>query len=178
MASRTSLPASCCITSTDAAASHLPASPPLITLSPLVMPWPPVPLVQLVVELPPPLILSARPSGWLSCRLHRSSSWHAPASQRTILSTLPCLSMRHLHLPPLLTRHLHLPSSICLLRALAGCRVAPHCAAFATHPLDTQPPLNAPADCSIASRCAAFAIHVLKNRERTPFRKQQKASKK
>jgi hypothetical protein len=81
--SRASSQAGCCIASTHAPASHLPVSPPLIVPSPLVMPWPPIPLVQLVVLLPPSLILLACPSGWLSCCLCCSSSWSAPASQCT-----------------------------------------------------------------------------------------------
>jgi hypothetical protein len=90
---------------------------------PLVAPWPPVPLIRLVVASPPPLILSAS-----AC---------------------------------LLTCHLHLPPAVCFLLAPAGCRVAPHCAAFATHCLDTQPPLNAPADCSKVSCCPASAAHPI-----------------
>jgi hypothetical protein len=49
-----------------------------------------------------------------------------------ILSACPCLS----------TRHLHLPSPVHLSFAPAGCRVASHCPAFATHPLDPQPFLS------------------------------------
>jgi hypothetical protein len=148
-----------------------------MVLLPLIMPWPPVPLVWLVVASPPLLILLAHPSGWLSHCLCHSSSWHAPASQQAILLARPCLSTCHLHLLPLSTHHLHLPPPVCLWLAPAGCCIAPRCAAFATHTLDMQLPLNTPADCSIASRCAAFAIHVLKNRERTSFCKQRKASK-
>ncbi len=65
-----------------------------------------------------------------------------------IFLAYPCLSARNLHLPP----------PICLsLFAPAGCHVTSHCAAFATYPLDTQPPLNALADCSDASCCSASA---------------------
>jgi hypothetical protein len=49
-----------------------------------------------------------------------------------ILSACPCLSTRHLHLPP----HVQLSFSP------AGCQVASHCPAFATHPLDPQPFLS------------------------------------
>ncbi len=90
-----------CITSTHTAASNLPASPPLIVTPPLVVPWPPVPLVWLVVASPlltplPPICrqlrLSLRQcllsrhglpcllSGWLLCCLCCSSSWCVPAS--------------------------------------------------------------------------------------------------
>jgi hypothetical protein len=58
-----------------------------------------------------------------------------------ILSACPCLSMGHLHLPP----------PVCLSFAPAGCCIASHCAAFATHPLDAQLPLNTPTGCSNAS---------------------------
>jgi hypothetical protein len=49
-----------------------------------------------------------------------------------ILSACPCLSTRHLHLPP----------PVQLLFAPAGCRVASRCPAFVTHPLDPQPFLS------------------------------------
>jgi hypothetical protein len=52
IASHASSQAGCCIASTHAATYHLPALPPLISPLPLVAPWPPVPLVQLVVALP------------------------------------------------------------------------------------------------------------------------------
>ncbi len=123
MASRTSCLAGCCVASPHLAASHLLASPTLIAPLPLVAPWPPVPLVQLVVALPPLLILLVR----------------------------PCLSTCHLHLPP----------PVCLLFAPAGCCIASCCAAFATHPLDRKPPLNALNDCSGTSCCPAFAAHPL-----------------
>jgi hypothetical protein len=119
MSSCASSLACCCVISPHAATSHLPASPPLIALLPLIVPLPPVPLVWLVVTLPPPPILLAR----------------------------PCL----------LTSHLHLPPSVCLMFAPAGCQVSSHCAAFATHPFDVQPPLNAPAGCSNVSCCPASA---------------------
>jgi hypothetical protein len=54
IASCTSSLAGCCIASPHAATSHLPAPPPLILLLPLIVPWPPVPLVWLVVA--PPLL--------------------------------------------------------------------------------------------------------------------------
>ncbi len=49
-----------------------------------------------------------------------------------ILSACPCLSTRHLHLPP----------PVQLSFAPTGCRVASRCPAFATHPLDPQPFLS------------------------------------
>jgi hypothetical protein len=45
-----------------------------------------------------------------------------------IISVRPCLSMRHLHLPP----------PVCLSFALASCCVTSHCAAFTTHPLSAR----------------------------------------
>jgi hypothetical protein len=99
--SRASSPSGYCIASTDAATSNLSASPPLILPSPLVAPWPPIPLVLLVVAspllMPPPPIwwhlhlplrhcllshhgLPYLLSGWLLPCLRHSSSWRAPAS--------------------------------------------------------------------------------------------------
>jgi hypothetical protein len=119
MASRASWRADCCVASPHTTTSHLPASLPLVSLSTLTASWLPVPLVWLVVASPPPIILLAR----------------------------PCLSTRHLHLPP----------PACLLFAPVGCHVASNCATFATYPLDAQPPLNAPAGCSDASCCPTSA---------------------
>jgi hypothetical protein len=97
-----SSPAGCCVTSTHTAPSDLLASPPLIATLSLIAPWPPVPLVWLVVALPllmllPPIcqhlqlslhhyLLSHHSllcllSGWLLRCLRRSSSWCVPASQ-------------------------------------------------------------------------------------------------
>ncbi len=58
IASHTSSSAGCCVASPHAAASHLPMPPPLIALSPLVAPWPPMPLVWLVIALPLLTLLS------------------------------------------------------------------------------------------------------------------------
>jgi hypothetical protein len=49
-----------------------------------------------------------------------------------ILLACPCLSTRHLHLPP----------PVQLSFAPASCRVASRCPTFATHPLDPQPFLS------------------------------------
>jgi hypothetical protein len=65
IASRTSSLAGCCVASPHAAASHLPAHLPLIALSPLIAPWPPVPLVRLVVALP--LLTPLPPICWQLC---------------------------------------------------------------------------------------------------------------
>jgi hypothetical protein len=117
-----SSPAGYCFTSTDATAYNLPASLPLIPPLPLVTPWPPVPLVWLVVAspllMPPPPIcqclrlslhrrLSLRHgllyllSGWLLCCLRRSSSWRAPASQHAASTS-------------------HLPFAFCLPRLVVA----------------------------------------------------------
>jgi hypothetical protein len=119
--SRASIHAGCRVASTNAAASDLPASPPLIQPSPLVAPWPPVTLVRLVVAsplLPPP----------------------PPICRRLHLSSRNRLSLRH-GLPYLLSgwlsRRLRRSSSRCA--PPAGCRVA-----SAAHPLGAPLPLNAP----------------------------------
>jgi hypothetical protein len=74
--SRVSSLAGCCVTSTNAAASNLPVSPPLIPPLPVVVPWPPVPLVRKVVALP---LLTPPP----------------PICQRLRLSSRHCLSSHH-----------------------------------------------------------------------------------
>jgi hypothetical protein len=65
IASRACSLAGCCIASPHAATSNLPTSPPLIAPLPLVAPWPPVPLVQLVVALP--LLTPPPPICWQLC---------------------------------------------------------------------------------------------------------------
>jgi hypothetical protein len=122
----------CCVASPHAAASHLLATLPLIAPSPLVVPWSPMPCVQLVVASPPPLILLACPS----------------------------LSMRHLYLPPPVCL-LFAPACCCVasccttfathfldmqppLNVLAGCSDASCCPASAAGPHGALLPLNAP----------------------------------
>ncbi len=65
MASRASSLAGCCIASTHAATSHLLVSLPLIMPLLLIPPWPPMPLVWLVVASP--LLMPPPPIYWPLC---------------------------------------------------------------------------------------------------------------
>jgi hypothetical protein len=91
---RASSHAGCCVASTNAAASDLPASPPLIPPSPLVALWPPITLVRLVVGLPllmppPPIAGVSASHRAIASRCAMASRTSCPAGCRVASATHP-----------------------------------------------------------------------------------------